>query len=222
MTSERPDPAWYEGHAFRLFAILLMVYLLGAFLSEFPVVAYLIDLGTAVAVVLSVRRMTASGTVFSLSTAARAMLLAANWLLPVLLGVEDTWARPLGSLFVLLLVLVALLGSVFSEGRVTVDRIFAAACAYLLMALCWSNAYQLVFLANPEAFTLGAADAADYRASLTHFSFTTLTTVGYGAISPVSNVARTLADLEALTGQLYVAVVIARLVSLQITHAGRD
>jgi hypothetical protein len=55
--------------------------------------------------------------------------------------------------------------------------------------------------------------------ALLHYSFTTLTTVGYGTISPISDVARMLSDLEALTAQLYLAVVLARLVSLEIEHS---
>ena len=65
-----------------------------------------------------------------------------------------------------------------------------------------------------------SADDYDHAGqALLHFSFTTLTTVGYGSISPMSPMARTLSDLEAVIAQLYLAVVVARLVSLQIEHS---
>jgi hypothetical protein len=149
-----------------------------------------------------------------------AVFLLLLWLAPIVFDAQSPWWRPIGSLAILLLVLGAMIGSVAASERVTTDKIFAAACAYLLLGLCWSRAYQLALLADPGAFALSAPDLSDPGAALTHFSFTALTTVGFGAISPVSKVARTLADLEALVGQLYVAFVLARLVSLQITHAG--
>ena len=58
--------------------------------------------------------------------------------------------------------------------------------------------------------------------ALLHFSFTTLTTVGYGSISPMSDTARMLSDIEAVIAQLFLAVVVARLVSLQIEHSRKD
>jgi hypothetical protein len=220
LTGEPREPAWHEGWAFRLLAILLAVYLLSAILASYPLASYAVDLGMVVACVVGLRRIAGGGTTFGVSTGLLSALLGLHWLAPILFGSESAWWRPIGSLAVLLLVLGTLLGSVFATERVTTDKIFAAACAYLLLGLCWSQAYQLAFVTDPAAFTLSGSDLSDPGAALNHFSFTTLTTVGFGAISPASKVARTLADLEALVGQLYVAVVLARLVSLQITHAG--
>jgi hypothetical protein len=207
------------GWAFRLLVILLGVYLLGAILASYPLASYAIDLGMVVACVIALRRI-AGSTMAGVGTWVLGALLVLHWLAPIVFDAEAAWWRPIGSLAVLLFVLGALFRSVFATERVTTDKVFAAACAYLLLGLCWSQAYQLALLADPAAFALSASDLADPGAALTHFSFTTLTTVGFGAISPASKVARTLADLEALVGQLYVAVVLARLVSLEITHAG--
>lgn len=64
-------------------------------------------------------------------------------------------------------------------------------------------------------------DRALTGAEMIYYSFVTLTTLGYGDIVPVSPSARSLATLEALTGQLYLTVLVARLVGLQITHSAR-
>jgi len=220
LTDQAHEPAWFEGYAFRLLAIFLAVYLLSAFVASNSLALYAIDSGTIVAVVITLRRLVGGGPRFGVSTAFVGVLLLVHWLVPILFGAEDPWWRPVGTLAILFLVLFALLRSVFASERVTTDKIFAAACAYLLLGMIWSNAYQLALLGDAGAFNLAPADLADSRAALTHFSFTALTTVGFGAISPVSKVARALSDLEALVGQLYVAVVLARLVSLQITHSG--
>lgn len=107
---------------------------------------------------------------------------------------------------------------VFREGPITGDRIRGAVAAYLLLGLVWVFAYKLVDRASPGALSTGpvAPDTYQSAQSLAYFSFVTLTTVGYGDIIPVHPAARMLAIAEALVGQLYPAILIGRLVSLQI------
>ena len=103
--------------------------------------------------------------------------------------------------------------SVLRAGTVTRHQIEGAIAAFLLLGLAWANAYEWLALHNPSAFRgLGAADAMQWP----YYSFVTLTTVGYGDITPVSPGARSLAVSEALTGQMYVAILISRLVSLSL------
>ena len=114
-----------------------------------------------------------------------------------------------------LLVLAFAVGiNVFASGHAIGDRVFGAVVLYLLLGLLWAVAYHLVDRHVTDAFAFQVASPADL-ADWVYFSFVTLTTVGYGDITPVAQGARSLAMLEALTGQLYPAVIIARLVSLQ-------
>jgi hypothetical protein len=122
--------------------------------------------------------------------------------------------------FLSLLVVIILI-RVFSEGRITSHRIQGAIAVYLLLGVIWSGGYRLVIYADPEAFNLtGSADESTLMSKLVYFSFVTLTTVGYGDITAVHPAARSLALLEALTGQLFPAVLIAKLVSMQVSHNG--
>jgi hypothetical protein len=105
------------------------------------------------------------------------------------------------------------LAQAFRAGPVNVHRIQGAVAAYLLLGLAWALAYETVALLATEAFS-GASLAAPERGRFIYFSFVTLTTVGYGDITPVHPVARSLAVAEALTGQLYPAILLARLVAL--------
>jgi len=111
---------------------------------------------------------------------------------------------------------------VFQPGTVTSHRIRGAIVAYLLFGLAWGTAYQFLALINPGAFQLPANVSADdpdaLTRALTYFSFITLTTVGYGDIIPIHPLARLLTMSEALVGQLYPVVTLARLVSLEILH----
>jgi len=90
--------------------------------------------------------------------------------------------------------------------------------AYLLLGLTWYMAYHLVALGFPEAFSVQGSSLSGDRASLPsqlfYFSFVTLTTLGYGDIVAVHPLARMLVILEGVTGQLFPAILIARLVSL--------
>jgi hypothetical protein len=111
--------------------------------------------------------------------------------------------------------------SVFGSGKVTMDRVAGAISVYFLLGLLWSLAYGIVSAVNPgafngiEAFSVHRPGAQE---EFLYFSFVTLTTLGYGDMAPVSSIARTLAWVEAVFGQLYLAVTIARLVSLEVTH----
>jgi len=101
--------------------------------------------------------------------------------------------------------------------RVNSEVLCAGMSVYLLLGLMWMFAYLLVAWAVPDAFVFTAGPAAGQSLHLRnafYFSFITLSTVGYGDIIPVSNVARMLAAMEAITGTLYMAVLISRLVAL--------
>jgi hypothetical protein len=119
--------------------------------------------------------------------------------------------------FVLLLAVIVTV-QVFRPGNVTHHRVQGALSVYLLAGLAWSYAFDLVWVLNSGAFRLtGASDTIAGRTGmLRYFSFVTLTTLGYGDILPISPAARSLATSEALFGQLYPAVMIARLISLEI------
>ena len=106
-----------------------------------------------------------------------------------------------------------------APGRITGARIVAAICAYLLLGLLWAEAYQaLGAVYGPVLNTAGETTYNEY----VYFSFVTLTTLGYGDILPVHEGARALAYLEAVTGVLYLATLVARLVALHIAHEGLD
>jgi hypothetical protein len=120
-----------------------------------------------------------------------------------------------------------ILNDVLRGGRVTTDKVLGAICVYLLLGVIWASLYAIVDLASSEHAFRGAVGAAGPDgglgfSNLLYFSFVTLTTLGYGDIVPVSSIARTLSILEGVTGPLYLAVLIARLVGLHIAHSSQD
>jgi hypothetical protein len=121
------------------------------------------------------------------------------------------------TLFLLSTLVLIVLWQVFREGPITRQRVQGSIIIYLLLGLIWAEAYTLAAHLDSDAFAgnLGAGQNA-LSARLTYFSFVTLTTVGYGDILPTNFLTRTLANLEGLIGQLFPAILIARLVSMEI------
>lgn len=100
---------------------------------------------------------------------------------------------------------------------VDVNRLMGAVCVYLLLGVIWGLVYVLEALAYPRAFEgLVGTGVDELTSQLLYYSFVTLTTLGYGDIAPATDLARTLAYLEAVVGQLYVAILIAGLVGVHI------
>jgi hypothetical protein len=99
-----------------------------------------------------------------------------------------------------------------------VHRVQGAIVLYLNFALFFFTIYRFIEVLVPNAFTGLPPNGDSSGAALLYFSFTTLTTLGYGDIEPVHQMARTLANLEAVIGQLYPATLLARLVSLELEH----
>ncbi len=116
----------------------------------------------------------------------------------------------------LMIVIVIFLAKIFSEDKVTGESIKGGISIYFLLGYLWLYLYSLVLLVNPEAISFPAH--ASELSYVLYFSFATLTTLGYGDITPVSLMARNLTILESITGQIYLTVLIARLVGLQLVH----
>src|SRR5213076_3152676 len=122
-------------------------------------------------------------------------------------------------------VVVNLLRFVLRAPSVNTEVLCASISAYLMLGLMWTMAYWLVDQLTPEgafSFNTNAGTHSMNGFNAFYFSFVTLSTVGYGDITPVSKVARWLAAMEAMTGLLYVAVLIARLVSLYSAPKSND
>jgi len=159
----------------------------------------------------------ASGSCRRLAFVLVSFALAAIWL-------NQIWPQECPALTFILpaiallgVVIASLLGFVLRAKRVDANVLCAGISVHLILGLLWGLAYTLVAQVNPNAFAFsphpGAAATMSGFTAI-YFSFTTLMTVGYGDITPVADVARMLAMLEAMTGTLFVGVMIARLVSL--------
>ena len=137
--------------------------------------------------------------------------------------------------FILLHVIISLTRYLFTCKNVNLYTIYASLCSYLLMALLWALLYGLLDMAQPGAFKVPLEIDPEGRMANVgiessfhgiYFSIVTITTLGYGDISPISSEARMLCSAEAFVGQMYIAITIARLVGIysseSSTKAAKD
>jgi len=117
-------------------------------------------------------------------------------------------------------VAIIILAYLIQESEVTMDVIMAAVCIYLLMAFFWSSVFSVLEYFQPGSFQLADRTGSAFQ-DFTYFSFVTLTTLGYGDIVPLLLPAKTLAAVEAVMGQIYIATLVARLVAIHTAQSMR-
>ena len=147
---------------------------------------------------------------------ATAIFIAVTWLCLSFLvpGMADTgWPSIIYGLL-LGFVTFTLFGHIFRATKVDRSLIASAITVYLLLGAIWGDAYLTIFIINPGAFDAPGIDPDYASVHFLYYSYVTLTTLGYGDIRPISPIARMLSATEAITGVLYTAILIARLVSL--------
>lgn len=121
------------------------------------------------------------------------------------------------------LLIVLLLTKVFEKGDVTIHHIIGAVVVYIVIANMWSEMYLFVIHHYPGAISVPSSTITDNQshASFLYFSFTTLTTTGYGEFVPVHPFVRSLVMIEQLIGVVYPVILIGRLVSLRVETTGK-
>ena len=176
-------------------------------------------------------------TIYAVSQKERMWIIALILMIPALFGtwigyVADHTALHLtamgSSILFLGFTVTLIVSDVFKEEDVTVDTISGAICVYLLIGLTWSELYSAIEFFQPNSFTVHQylpqkeGYYPEHQSPLfLYYSFVTLTTLGYGDITPLTPPARAFSYVEAIIGQIFVAVMIARLVGLHIVHSNR-
>ena len=137
---------------------------------------------------------------------------------------ERTEALDFAAGLLFAMTLIGVIGiAVFRTGPVSIHRVLGAIAIYLNVAVAFALAYRVIDAFSDGAFAGSGAPVTHHSiAALIYFSFSTLTTSGYGDIVPVDPFARSAANLEAVIGQLFPATVLARLITLQLQARRSD
>ncbi len=204
-----------EGHGFRNLLFFLLIYLVGSpFLDPYPslaIVAHLVLSLTLFVAVYTVQKYQKRRSV--------AMVLLLILLILYWLGIYDVipFSR-LGSYLFFVAYFGLLIYSYVTHlscfQKVTMNILYAALCLYLILGLFWGALYSLLYELNPGAYSGVLLDnaAANPLHAFTYFSMVTLTTLGYGDITPQTAGAGALCQMEAIVGQFFNAVIVGWLV----------
>jgi hypothetical protein len=213
---------WWRQPSFAMVLVLALSLALYPFADSARWLHQLVQLIDIVAVLMIVRTLRHSAVIFQ-----------SGWLIAIpLMALQAAFlfwpasSRVAAALHAVQIVfhgyaVLALMSYVLRDEIITLDELFAIAAVYVLMALVWASAYALVQQFDPSAIFINPSNntkAYVSFADLVYYSMTTLSSTGYGEITPVSPAARALAMLQQWIGVMFVAIVIARLTSLYRPH----
>jgi len=125
-----------------------------------------------------------------------------------------------GVLFFIFVVLHILI-FIFGQESVSSDLIVGAAVVYLLMAVTWSYVFLIIETVHPGSFNIPEGQSLGSRYVFVYYSLVTISTLGYGDVTPLTSIAGSFSVLEAVIGQLYLVIMIAWLVGVHVSQSGR-
>lgn len=209
---------FFSGRFSLLFVSLILAFALCPFFEGYVRVALLTDIYLTGILLASIQVATSDTRSFAMALALAAPYLILKWGSEITASHLPWHFEEIFAVLFVAYVLALIFAFIARQQRVTRDVIMAAVCGYFLLGLMWAFVYFFVESVMPGSFHVPQSTAAT-KADFLYLSFVTMTTVGYGDILPLSNGARSLAILEAVMGQLYLAVTIARLVGIQSSQA---
>jgi voltage-gated potassium channel Kch len=201
----------------RFLAALGLLFVTAPFVQELPNGEWLDTVLATVVMCMGVLAVGARRRTLVLAIVLVLPALVGNWVNHLWPGSFPTEAVHAARLVFLAFLVARLLVFILRAPRVNSEVLCAGISVYLLLGLLWALAYEMVAQHDPDAFAFSVPPKSPHvmaKFTAFYYSFMTLTTVGYGDITPVSNVARMLAITESMSGTLFVGVLIARLVSL--------
>ena len=209
-----------EENTFLLMLVALSsLIVLGPIIDDFTRIDFVIDLLFTAVLLFGV---------ISVSYRKYAVAIALSLIIPVLIiswgsNLFEGTGLPLFSDFLAILffafLVMAILSHIMRQDEITKEVIYGAIVTYLLIGIMWAFVYKFMEELYPGSFNIPGFLDEDARSAMIYFSFTTLTTLGYGDVTPITGPAKSLATMEAITGQMFIAVLIARLVGIHISQS---
>ena len=215
-----PFSHWcFKGRFLTLLVLILAMLIVAPLAEEFVRLRMLMDIfWTAIFIAI----------IYAVSHKKHHILIALLLALPML---GSIWSKHFVELSAVLVVgalcgaaffvfaIIQILIFIYSQKEVTRDLIVGAAIVYLLMALAWAFIYGAVESLHPGSFSIPEIQGITTSRHFLYYSFVTITTLGYGDITPVTSLARSLCILEAVIGQLYLVVQVAWLVGVHVSQS---
>ena len=210
-----------ENNNFIYLTLSLLLLLLGASLVDQFNVKHgqqLVQAFTVITLISGIMRFRNSKLSFRIGSGVVVVVVAVS-LLGILLDESGLYNLHLVILIVFYIwVTWLVIGQVLFSGPVDSNKIVGAICVYLLLGLIWALCYLLIAQLVPGAYNgLEQAPWHENFSAVAYYSYVTLTTLGYGDISPVVPIARFFVYMEAITGVFYMAILVASLVGIRLS-----
>ena len=205
------------GRFFFLLISMVLMFALRPFLESFVRISYLMDIFFFVIFLSAVYAVSQKRSTFIIALVMALLIEILIWLGHL---TDISSLRTIGNFLAILFTgytATVILSYLFTEDEITSDVIMGAICVYFLIGLAWAFIFFTLELFQPGSFQMPQGQGIDLS-HFSYYSYVTLTTLGYGDITPISTQARSLALLEAIMGQLYLAILVARLVGIHIAQ----
>ncbi len=125
----------------------------------------------------------------------------------------------ISGIFFIAFTVIAILLFIFNQNKVDTNIIYASIVVYLLLAVMFGYVFNVIETLMPGSFAIGQTIKGKSQSVFTYYSFVTITTLGFGDITPLTKIARAFSMLEAVIGQIYLVVLVARLVGINISQS---
>jgi hypothetical protein len=220
-TGKDDSQPWFKSVFFFLIVAILSLVLVTPLLQEYFELRILSDIFSSIIIIIAMfaasgqERHIALAIILALPTLLS--LWAANFLISDAIVISG---RFFGIAF-MGFVIVQIAKFIYQSKTVTMEVLFAAIAVYLLLAVMWEFIYSLLALLQPGAFKVPVGLAEGHEQIFLYFSLVTITTLGYGDITPITEMATALSVLESFIGQMYLVVVIAWLVGMHVSRKSK-
>jgi hypothetical protein len=209
----------FKGRFLILLLLILAMLVLGPLVEEFIRLRMLMDVFWSAILIAAI---------YALSQKKHHVAIAVLFALPMLGSIWSSYFVHYPVLYVVgglcgaaffIFAIIQIMIFIYSHKEVTRDLIVGAAIVYLLLALAWTFIFQVVESVHPGSFSIPELQSISNSRHFLYYSFVTITTLGYGDITPVTSLARSLSVLEAVIGQLYLVVQVSWLVGVHVSQS---
>jgi hypothetical protein len=210
-----------RGNFLYLLFSLLLLLLLTPFFAATVIGTILVDIAFSAIFLSAVYAVSERKRLFTLTVILAVPLIVARWSNHLLQNDAFTLVIKILTLVFLVFTTYLMFAHVLKDEEVTANKICGALSVYLMIGVTWALLFGVIEGIHPQSFAIADVQGASSPENIlfTYYSFVTLTTLGYGDITPLTPVARAFTFVEAVCGQIYLAVLIARLVGLHIVHS---
>lgn len=215
------------GHYGWLLVALMVAIFIGPLLQNHRIGVRFTDLLTGLVVIAGVLLATAGRIHLVIITVLGSVMMISSFVDPFVGTIATGVVAGCAGFLFLSYILITIMADIFSKARVSVDTLVGSVCGYLLLAALFASIYSVLVLFDNDCFFIQPQlevppnelhRQGTHFGVLTYYSIITLTTVGYGDIVPASPVARAIVSMEAVVGQIYLTVIVARLVGLHLSR----